>query len=79
MSARPRLEAALDAAAPVVIAVCVLAAAAASSIREDLDSAGRPARWLLIGLALLLLTLHGARGIGAVHGAIAKHLLVRGA
>jgi len=34
---------------------------------------------MLVGLALLLLTLHGARGIGAVHGAIAKHLLVRGA
>jgi uncharacterized membrane protein len=34
---------------------------------------------MLVGLTLLLLTLHGARGIGAVHGAIAKHLLVRGA
>ena len=52
MSARPRLEPALDAAAPVVIAVCVLAAAAASSIRDDLGSVGRPARWLVIGLLL---------------------------
>jgi hypothetical protein len=33
---------------------------------------------MMIGLAMLLLSLHGARGIGAVHGAIAKHLLVRG-
>ena len=34
---------------------------------------------MMFGLAMLLLTLHGARGIGAVHGAIAKHLLVRSA
>jgi hypothetical protein len=33
---------------------------------------------MLCGLALLLLTLHGARGIGAAHGTLAKHLLVRG-
>jgi O-antigen ligase len=52
VSARSRLEAALDAAVPFVIAACVLAAAAASSIRADLDSVGRPARWLLIGLLL---------------------------
>jgi hypothetical protein len=34
---------------------------------------------VLIGLAMLLLTMHGARAIGAMHGAIAKHLLVRSA
>jgi hypothetical protein len=34
---------------------------------------------VLAGLAMLLLTMHGARAIGAMHGAIAKHLLVRGA
>jgi amino acid transporter len=34
---------------------------------------------MLIGLAMLLLTMHGARAIGAMHGAIAKHLLVRSA
>ena len=34
---------------------------------------------VLVGLAMLLLTMHGARAIGAMHGAIAKHLLVRGA
>jgi hypothetical protein len=33
---------------------------------------------MLVGMALLLLTLHGARGIGAMHAVIAKHLLVRG-
>jgi O-antigen ligase len=49
---RLRLEAGLDAAAPFVIAACVLAAALASSIRDDFDSVGRPARWLLIGLLL---------------------------
>jgi len=31
-----------------------------------------------IGIAMLVLTMHGARAIGAMHGAIAKHLLVRG-
>ena len=31
----------------------------------------------VVGAALLLLTLHLARGIGKVHGALAKHLLVR--
>jgi uncharacterized membrane protein len=34
---------------------------------------------MLIGLAMLLLTMHGARAIGTMHGAIAKHLLVRSA
>ena len=34
---------------------------------------------VLVGLAMLLLTMHGARAIGARHGAVAKHLLVRGA
>jgi hypothetical protein len=29
------------------------------------------------GLGLLLLTLHGARGIGRLHGQVAKHLLVK--
>jgi uncharacterized membrane protein len=33
---------------------------------------------IAVGLGLLLLTLHGARLVGAMHGAIAKHLLVRG-
>ena len=34
---------------------------------------------VLCGLFLLLVTLHVARAIGLMHGAIAKHLLVRGA
>ena len=34
---------------------------------------------VLVGLFGLLLTMHGARAVGAMHGAIAKHLLVRGA
>ena len=34
---------------------------------------------VLLGLALLLVTMHLARGIGIMHGAVAKHLLVRGA
>jgi len=34
---------------------------------------------ILIGLLMLMVTLHGARLVGMMHGAIAKHLLVRGA
>jgi hypothetical protein len=32
---------------------------------------------VLLGLLMLLLTMHGARGIGRLHGALAKHLLVK--
>jgi uncharacterized membrane protein len=32
---------------------------------------------VLAGLALLMLTLHGARGVGRLHGLLAKHLLVK--
>lgn len=52
MSSRDRLESGLDAVAPVIVAACVLAAAAGSSIQQDIVVAGRPARWLLIGLLL---------------------------
>jgi hypothetical protein len=32
---------------------------------------------VLLGLLMLLVTMHGARGIGRLHGALAKHLLVK--
>jgi hypothetical protein len=49
---RRRLETALDALAPVAVASCVLAAAAASSIQFDLQRTGMPARWGFIVLFL---------------------------
>jgi len=52
VSARAPLAAALDATAPVLVAACVLAAAAGSSVQRDILAAGRPARWVLLALLL---------------------------
>ena len=52
MTSRVRLVSTLDAVAPVVVAACVLAAAAGSSMQRDILSAGRPARWVLLALLL---------------------------
>jgi O-antigen ligase len=49
---RGRLETGLDAVAPVLVAACVLAAAAGSSIQRDIVTTGGRARWVLIGLLL---------------------------
>jgi len=35
--------------------------------------------WCLLGILLMLVTLHLVRGIGRLHGALAKHLLVKSA
>lgn len=37
------------------------------------------AAWCLLGILLMLVTLHLVRGIGHMHGALAKHLLVKSA
>jgi hypothetical protein len=52
VNANARLVNAFDAAVPVVIAACILAAAAGSSVQRDVLAAGRPARWVLLGLLL---------------------------
>jgi hypothetical protein len=52
VTSRARLDAALDIAAAVLVAGCVVAAAAGSSIQYDILVVGRPARWVLIGLLL---------------------------
>jgi O-antigen ligase len=52
VSLRARLEDALDVAAAVLVAGCVVAAAAGSSIQYDILHVGRPARWVMIGVLL---------------------------
>jgi O-antigen ligase len=52
VTSRAQLEAALDIVAAVLVAGCVIAAAAGSSIQYDILVVGRPARWVLIGLLL---------------------------
>jgi len=52
VTSRARFDAALDLVAAVLVAGCVVAAAAGSSIQYDILVVGRPARWVLIGLLL---------------------------
>lgn len=53
MTSRDRLENALDRATPVVVATCILAAAAGSSVQRNILAAGSPARWVLLGVLLV--------------------------
>lgn len=65
MISRNRLEASLDAVAPAVVAACVLAAAAGSSMQQDIVVPGRPARSLFIGLLLAFALVRAALCIPA--------------
>jgi hypothetical protein len=47
---RARIEAAFDAAAPVAVFACIVAAAGASSIQYTILAAARPVRWVLIAV-----------------------------
>jgi hypothetical protein len=60
---RARIDERLDAAVPALIAACVLAAAAGSSIQRDVLALGRPGRWALLVILLAFALVRAAASL----------------